>query len=83
MLEIEIGKLKYPVSLLHEDGDKALTKNCEYAKFVHCIRYMQFIKAFCLLDDIQVRFYQETEDGICWEAYGEFTPQDIHRQVEQ
>lgn len=31
-------------------------------------------------DDIQVRFYQETEDGVCWEAYGEFTAQDIHRQ---
>lgn len=31
-------------------------------------------------DDIQVRFYQETEDGVCWEAFGEFTAQDIHRQ---
>lgn len=31
-------------------------------------------------DDIQVRFYQDTEEGICWESFGEFTTQDIHRQ---
>lgn len=31
-------------------------------------------------DDIQVRFYEETEDGIAWEAFGEFTPQDVHHQ---
>lgn len=32
-------------------------------------------------DDIQVRFFEENEDGIAWEGYGEFTPQDVHRQV--
>lgn len=33
------------------------------------------------LDDIQVRFYQETEDGVSWEAYGDFASHDVHRQV--
>lgn len=33
-------------------------------------------------DDIQVRFYEETdEDGIVWEKYGSFGQQDVHRQV--
>lgn len=31
-------------------------------------------------DDIQVRFYQELDDGLIWEAYGDFTPNDVHRQ---
>lgn len=32
-------------------------------------------------DDIQVRFYQETEDGVSWEAFGDFASHDVHRQV--
>nr|XP_015205345.1 PREDICTED: nuclear factor NF-kappa-B p105 subunit-like isoform X1 [Lepisosteus oculatus] len=31
-------------------------------------------------DDIQVRFYQENDDGTCWEAFGKFGPTDVHRQ---
>lgn len=34
-----------------------------------------------VVDDIQVRFYQETEDGVAWEAYGDFASHDVHRQV--
>uniref|UniRef100_A0A8C2IKA2 Nuclear factor of kappa light polypeptide gene enhancer in B-cells 1 n=1 Tax=Cyprinus carpio TaxID=7962 RepID=A0A8C2IKA2_CYPCA len=31
-------------------------------------------------DDIQVRFYEEDESGLTWEAYGDFSPTDVHRQ---
>uniref|UniRef100_A0A672Q861 Nuclear factor kappa B subunit 1 n=1 Tax=Sinocyclocheilus grahami TaxID=75366 RepID=A0A672Q861_SINGR len=31
-------------------------------------------------DDIQVRFYEEDETGLTWEAYGDFSPTDVHRQ---
>jgi len=33
------------------------------------------------LDDIQVRFFEETEDGVSWEAFGDFASHDVHRQV--
>lgn len=32
-------------------------------------------------DDIQVRFFQESEKGIVWEAFGEFSANDVHKQV--
>uniref|UniRef100_A0A3Q4AM93 RHD domain-containing protein n=1 Tax=Mola mola TaxID=94237 RepID=A0A3Q4AM93_MOLML len=31
-------------------------------------------------DDIQVRFYEEEESGLTWEALGDFSPTDVHRQ---
>uniref|UniRef100_A0A4W3J225 Nuclear factor NF-kappa-B p105 subunit n=1 Tax=Callorhinchus milii TaxID=7868 RepID=A0A4W3J225_CALMI len=31
-------------------------------------------------DDIQVRFYEENENGGIWEALGDFGPTDVHRQ---
>ncbi|XP_007577052.1 nuclear factor NF-kappa-B p100 subunit isoform X1 [Poecilia formosa] len=30
-------------------------------------------------DDIEIRFYEEDEDG-CWEAFGDFSPTDVHKQ---
>lgn len=35
----------------------------------------------CFPDDIQVRFYEEAESGLTWEALGDFSPTDVHRQV--
>ena len=32
-------------------------------------------------DDIEVCLYEENEDGIIWEARGDFGQQDVHRQV--
>lgn len=32
-------------------------------------------------DDIQVRFYEEDDAGLTWEALGDFSPTDVHRQV--
>nr|XP_015205346.1 PREDICTED: nuclear factor NF-kappa-B p105 subunit-like isoform X2 [Lepisosteus oculatus] len=32
-------------------------------------------------DDIQVRFYQENDDGTCWEAFGKFGPTDVHSML--
>ncbi|KAK1904338.1 Nuclear factor NF-kappa-B p100 subunit, partial [Dissostichus eleginoides] len=31
-------------------------------------------------DDIQVRFYEEDDSGLIWEALGDFSPTDVHRQ---
>ncbi|XP_076147710.1 nuclear factor NF-kappa-B p105 subunit isoform X1 [Alosa pseudoharengus] len=31
-------------------------------------------------DDIQVRFYEEGDNGLTWEAFGDFSPTDVHRQ---
>ncbi|KAL0974104.1 hypothetical protein UPYG_G00215420 [Umbra pygmaea] len=31
-------------------------------------------------DDIQVRFYEDDETGVKWEAFGDFSPTDVHRQ---
>lgn len=33
-----------------------------------------------LPDDIHIRFFEESADGVRWEAYGEFGQQDVHRQ---
>lgn len=32
-------------------------------------------------DDIQIRFYEEDENGGMWEGFGDFSPTDVHRQV--
>uniref|UniRef100_H2ZZK6 RHD domain-containing protein n=1 Tax=Latimeria chalumnae TaxID=7897 RepID=H2ZZK6_LATCH len=32
------------------------------------------------LDDIQVRFYEEDENGLIWEAFGKFGLSDVHKQ---
>uniref|UniRef100_A0A4W3GNT8 RHD domain-containing protein n=1 Tax=Callorhinchus milii TaxID=7868 RepID=A0A4W3GNT8_CALMI len=31
-------------------------------------------------DDVQVRFYEEDGNGQMWEAFGKFSPTDVHRQ---
>lgn len=31
-------------------------------------------------DDIQIRFYEEDENGGLWEGFGDFSPTDVHRQ---
>ncbi|XP_061103133.1 nuclear factor NF-kappa-B p105 subunit-like isoform X2 [Conger conger] len=31
-------------------------------------------------DDIQVRFYEDDDAGPMWEAFGDFSPTDVHRQ---
>lgn len=36
----------------------------------------------CIADDIAVRFVEQDDDGhTVWEAYGNFGPFDVHRQV--
>jgi len=31
-------------------------------------------------DDVQVRFYQETNGQLAWEGFGDFQPSDVHKQ---
>ena len=33
-------------------------------------------------DDIEIRFYEEDEEG-SWEAFGDFSPTDVHKQVQR
>lgn len=35
----------------------------------------------CSTDDIEIRFYEEDEGG--WEAFGDFSPTDVHKQVKK
>lgn len=39
----------------------------------------EFLSLFA--DDIQIRFYEEDENGGMWEGFGDFSPTDVHRQV--
>lgn len=32
-------------------------------------------------DDIEVRFYEDDENG--WQAFGDFSPTDVHKQVRE
>ena len=31
-------------------------------------------------DDIQVRFFEEKNDMVLWEGFGDFQPSDVHKQ---
>jgi Rel/ankyrin family protein len=31
-------------------------------------------------DDIQVRFFEEENGELVWEAFGDFQPSDVHKQ---
>ena len=31
-------------------------------------------------DDIQVRFFEEKNDQLVWEGFGDFQPSDVHKQ---
>lgn len=35
--------------------------------------------SFFPADDIEVRFYEDDENG--WQAFGDFSPTDVHKQV--
>lgn len=39
------------------------------------------IMLLCSTDDIEIRFYEEDEGG--WEAFGDFSPTDVHKQVKK
>ena len=39
------------------------------------------VLALLISDDIQIRFYEESDDESIWESYAEFGACDVHRQV--
>ncbi|XP_054157157.1 embryonic polarity protein dorsal-like [Oppia nitens] len=66
--------------------DKKAMSELAIGKLSHCsapVTGGQEVILLCdrvVKDDIQVRFYEETADGILvWEAYAEFRAQDIHK----
>ena len=56
-------------------------------KLSHCSATVTGGKEVILLcdrvtkDDVQVRFYEERNNQLVWEAFGEFQPNDVHKQV--
>ena len=35
----------------------------------------------CISDDIEIRFFEESANGaLIWEAFGDFSPADVHKQ---
>lgn len=50
--------------------------------FTYVSQLRKALYLFDVLEDIQVRFFEENKmEGVRWEAYGSFGPQDVHRQV--
>ena len=45
----------------------------------HIFRTNGPIDSIFPLDDIEVRFYEDDENG--WQAFGDFSPTDVHKQV--
>lgn len=45
--------------------------------------YNNSIPIFCICfsDDIQVRFYEESDEELIWESFADFGACDVHRQV--
>lgn len=67
--------------------DKKAMSDLIISKLSHCSAPATGGKEVILLcdrvtkDDIQVRFFEERGDQLVWEAYGEFQPADVHKQV--
>jgi hypothetical protein len=67
--------------------DKKAMSDLIISKLSHCSAPASGGKEVILLcdrvtkDDIQVRFFEERGDQLVWEAYGEFQPADVHKQV--
>lgn len=46
-----------------------------------CTNIPKLLFLWLFADDIQIRFYEEDENGGMWEGFGDFSPTDVHRQV--
>lgn len=76
-----------------DDGDSNFTVSVDSCfLFLSLLVHSNFIFLFSsyvmslfvfvgVTDDIQVRFYEDDDSGLTWEAYGDFSPTDVHRQV--
>ncbi|XP_069834481.1 nuclear factor NF-kappa-B p105 subunit isoform X2 [Dendropsophus ebraccatus] len=80
------SELNYPYS-----ADRTLTEapNASNLKIVRmdktsgCVTGGEEVYLLCdkvQKDDIQIRFYEEDENGQLWEGFGDFSPTDVHRQ---
>lgn len=52
----------------------------DWQSFTYIIKIKWYTYTCSFLDDIDIRFYEEEEDG-GWEAFGDFSPTDVHKQV--
>lgn len=71
-------------------GDEIFLLCDKVQKGTYSVPLHWYIMSFCkrligtdmfpLPDDIEIRFYEEDEES-GWEAYGDFSPTDVHKQV--
>lgn len=63
-----------------------MRKSCQryffYAQVAQIFMSLLWLN-FCLSlsEDIQVRFFEEINNEVVWEATGDFTPTQVHKQV--
>lgn len=84
MCELTICKLSDCSSPVN--GGKEIILLCDkVTKGTYCSRLALIIKRFTEyllhVDDIQVLFYQEEDGRPVWEANGDFSASDVHKQV--
>jgi hypothetical protein len=57
------------------------TLSSKYDAIKWCNSYWCIILDYLFADNIQVKFYEETDKGLeIWKAYGKFTKLDVHHQ---
>ncbi|KAF2353654.1 Rel domain (RHD) DNA-binding domain [Trinorchestia longiramus] len=83
------GKFTFPLKPVVSEAiyDKKATCDLLICKLSDCTSSVAGGKEVILLcdkvtkEDIQVRFYEVTDGLISWEAFGDFQPSDVHKQV--
>lgn len=71
------------------EGKKSFCSVIKFKKVIFILKmnsqsfaniFLDPIMSILIPDDIDIRFYEEEEDG-GWEAFGDFSPTDVHKQV--
>lgn len=56
------------------------SKVLPFLLIIFCIMFGMMLQ-FVFVDDVRVRFYEEVDGQVRWEAFGDFGQNDVHRQV--
>lgn len=83
------NKCDFPIQPVVSDPihDKKAMSDLVITKLSHCSAPATGGREVILLcdriskDDVQIRFFQERDGDLIWEAYSEFSPADVHKQV--
>lgn len=61
--------------------EKVAKGECDLLYVVCHLINIVLIHSFDFVEDIQIYFYEEQNELIVWEGYGEFTSGQVHKQV--